>query len=245
MPDPLPSEPAWILASRSPRRQAFLSALGLPHRVVAADVDENPLPGEEPGSLALRLALEKAQAVARRHPDGYVVAADTVVALGDTLLGKPADEDEAVAMLRLLRGREHRVFSALAVLAGPLGRGAADLAAIPVHMRDYGDGEVLAYVRTGDPLDKAGGYAIQHGGFRPVAAIRGCYAGVMGFPLCHFRRMLRALGIPFRDDVPDLCQGHTGAPCLVHPEVLAGEPLRAFSLDNSAWPSATAGDSRR
>lgn len=234
MPEPPPPVPAWILASRSPRRQALLATLGLPYHVVAADVDEDPQPGEDPGSLALRLALEKAWAVASQHPDRYVVAADTVVALGDTLLGKPANEEEAVAMLRLLRGREHRVVTALVLLAGPLGYGAADLATVPVRMRDYRDAEILAYVRTGDPLDKAGGYAIQHGGFRPVAAIRGCYAGVMGFPLCHFRRMLRALGIPFREDIPILCRRHTGARCHIHPEVLAGEPLRLFALPGSS-----------
>lgn len=206
-------------------------ALGLPHEVVVADVEEDPLDGEDPQALALRLALAKAQAAAAQHPQRYVVAADTVVAVEGTILGKPADEAEAVEMLRLLRGRVHQVFTAVAVLAGPLGLGAGDLAAIAVRMRDYQDEEILTYVRTGDPLDKAGAYAIQHRGFHPVAAIRGCYAGVLGFPLCHFWRVLRSLGLPRPADVPALCREHTGFPCQVYPEVLAGEPLQRFP-----WP---------
>ncbi|MGC8838481.1 MAG: Maf family protein [Anaerolineae bacterium] len=231
MPDAPPSGPVWILASQSPRRRALMAALGLPHEVVAADVPEDPRDGEEPQALALRLALAKARAVAARYPQRYVVAADTVVAVGRTILGKPADEAEAVEMLRFLRGRVHRVFTALAVLAGPLGLGAGDLAAISVRMRAYQDEEILAYVRTGDPLDKAGAYAIQHRGFRPVAELHGCYAGVLGFPLCHFGRTLRSLGLAHPADIPALCQRHTGIPCRVHPEVLAGDPLWRFP-----WP---------
>ncbi|MGQ9569029.1 MAG: Maf family protein [Anaerolineae bacterium] len=228
---PLP-KPVWILASQSPRRQALMLALGLPHEMVAADVAEDPHDGEDPQALALRLALDKAQAVAERYPQHYVVAADTVVAVGRAILGKPADEAEAVEMLRLLRGRVHQVFTAVAVLAGPLGSGAGDLATISVRMRAYRDEEILAYVRTGDPLDKAGGYAIQHQGFRPVADLHGCYAGVLGFPLCHFWRVLRSLGLPRPADVPALCREHTGFPCRIYPEVLAGEPLQRFP-----WPS--------
>lgn len=230
MPDaPLP-EPVWVLASQSPRRQAFLAALGLPHEVVAAHVPEDPQGGEDPEALALRLALSKAQAVAALRPQRYVVAADTVVAVEGAILGKPADEAEAVEMLRLLRGRAHQVFTALTVLAGPLGLGAQDLAATSVHMRAYREEEILVYVRTGDPLDKAGAYAIQHQGFRPVRDFQGCYAAVLGFPLCHFWRVLRSLGIPGPADVPVLCREHTGVPCHIYAEVLAGEPLRRFPL---------------
>jgi len=237
MPDASPPGPVWILASQSPRRQALMLALGLPHEVAAADVAEDPRDGEDPSALALRLALAKAQAVAARHPRRCVVAADTVVAVGRAILGKPADEAEAVEMLRLLRGRAHQVFTAVTVLAGPLGLGATDLAATSVRMRAYRDEEILAYVRTGDPLDKAGAYAIQHQGFRPARDFTGCYAAVLGFPLCHFWRVLRSLGIPGPADVPHLCQEHTGVPCRVYPEVLAGDPLRRFP-----WPGQAAGE---
>ncbi len=240
MPDALPQEPVWILASQSPRRRALMLALGLPHEVVAADVPEDPLDGEDPQALALRLALAKARAVAAQHPQRYVVAADTVVAVEGAILGKPADEAEAVEMLRLLRGRVHQVFTAVAVLAGPLGLGAGDLAAISVRMRAYRDEELLAYVRTGDPLDKAGAYAIQHQGFRPVADLRGCHAGVLGFPLCHFWRVLRSLSLPRPYYVPALCREHTGFPCQVYPEVLAGAPLWRFP-----WPGRGQTEGRR
>jgi len=220
----------WILASRSPRRRAFMSLLGLPHEVVSADVEESPLEGEGPQATALRLGLSKAGAIASEHPRRRIIAADTVVVVDDAILGKPADGDEAAKMLRLLRGRPHRVISGLAVLDGGSGRGVADFAATEVWMRDYTDGEIRSYVRTGDPLDKAGAYAIQHGGFRPVDRMEGCYASVMGFPMCHLRRALRRLGIPFEGDVPALCLAHTDHSCRMYPQVLAGKPLWRFSL---------------
>ncbi len=161
-----------VLASQSPRRRQLLAALGLTFALDAADVDETPLPGEAPDALACRLCRAKAAAVTKRHPGATILAADTMVALDGLLLGKPADEFEATAMLRRLRGRTHQVYTAVCVAhEGAL---SARLSVSDVTMRAYSDAEIAAYVATGDPLDKAGAYAIQHPLFSPVAAWDGC-----------------------------------------------------------------------
>ncbi len=170
-----------ILASQSPRRRALLAALGLTFTVDAADVDEAPLPGEAPGEMVCRLCRAKALAVAARHPRATVLAADTMVVLDGVLLGKPADIADAWAMLRALRGRTHQVYTAVTVVSAGAVR--SQLAISDVTMRPFSDAEIAAYVATGDPLDKAGAYAIQHPLFSPVASWAGCYAGIMGLPL--------------------------------------------------------------
>ena len=177
----------------------------------AADVDETPLPGERPDALACRLCQAKAAAVAARHPGATILAADTMVALDDMLLGKPADEFEAAAMLRLLRGRTHQVYTAVCVAQD--GSLAARLSVSDVTMRPYSDAEIAAYVATGDPLDKAGAYAIQHPLFAPVAAWTGCYAGIMGLPLRMVAEMLAAAGIAAPADVPQVCENLSGGSC--------------------------------
>lgn len=201
-----------ILASQSPRRRQLLAALGLAFSVDAADVDETPLPGEDPAALACRLCRAKAAAVAARHPAAIVLAADTVVVLDGTLLGKPADPAEAVAMLRALRGRTHQVYTAVSVAAE--GEITAQLSLSNVTMRPYSDDEIAAYVATGDPLDKAGAYAIQHPLFSPVAAWEGCYAGIMGLPLALTRAMLAEAGVRVSRDVATACERlHTERCC--------------------------------
>jgi septum formation protein len=188
------------LASGSPRRQELLAAMGVPYRVLVPNVDEAALPGEGPAALAVRLSAAKAQAVAdtlrvtglRRS---VVIAADTLVALDGEILGKPADGAEAQAMLGRLRGRVHRVYSGLALLDLAGGRSGYHLAVTPVSMRAYGDDEIVAYVASGDPLDKAGAYAIQYREFAPVDHVEDCYANVMGLPMCHLYRQLRAWGL--------------------------------------------------
>lgn len=184
-----------ILASASPRRRALLAALGRPFTVKVADVDETARPGEPPIAYALRLAREKAAAVAEAGAAGadqaspaLVLGADTIVVLDGAILGKPASADEARAFLRRLRGRRHLVVTAVAVLPQGLGHraeaeGQASWAATGVWMRDYADAEIEAYVASGDALDKAGGYAIQHPSFQPVAALQGSETNVIGLPL--------------------------------------------------------------
>jgi septum formation protein len=182
------------LASASPRRRRLLGLLDIPFVVAPVDVDEAPGPGESGGRLARRLAREKALAGAHAEPGRLVLAADTVVDVDGRPLGKPADEDEARATLRALRGRSHRVITGLALAIG--GRlswhGAAET---EVRMRRYGDEEIERYVATGRPLDKAGGYAVQDPDFRPAEGLRGCYPNVVGLPLCEALRGLRAAGL--------------------------------------------------
>lgn len=192
-----------ILASQSPRRRALLAGLGVPFDADAADVDETPLPGERPDALACRLCHAKAAAVATRHPGATILAADTMVALDDMLLGKPADEFEAAAMLRLLRGRTHQVYTAVCMVHD--GSLAARLSVSEVIMRPYSDAEIATYIATGDPLDKAGAYAIQHPLFAPVAAWTGCYAAIMGLPLRLVGEMLKELGLSASIPITTAC----------------------------------------
>ncbi len=185
-------QPSLILASSSPRRQQILSALGAPFDVVVADVDESPFPDEPPEQLARRLAEMKARVAAQRFPGRVAIGADTVVALGDRTLGKPTSPDEAVRTLRELRGVEHRVITAVSgAQDGANGTNSwTDVGITRVWMRDYSDEEIAAYVATGDPLDKAGSYAIQHPIFRPVARVEGCYLTVVGLSLAALRSVL-------------------------------------------------------
>lgn len=182
-----------ILASASPRRRGLLARLGLAYDVQPADVDEAPLHAEPPRALALRLARSKAARVAARSPDAIVVAADTVVAMGRTLYGKPDDAEDAARMLRELAGRRHRVITAVAVARG--GDLRSGCLTTTVTMRPLAEEEIAAYVASGDPLDKAGAYAVQNEQFRPVAALRGCRCNVVGFPIGLVAALLREAGV--------------------------------------------------
>jgi predicted house-cleaning NTP pyrophosphatase (Maf/HAM1 superfamily) len=135
-------------------------------------------------------------------------------------LGKPADPSEAKRMLRQLRGRVHQVYTGIAALRVPEGNLLADACVTDVPMRAYSEAEIEAYVQTGDPLDKAGAYAIQHPRFQPVESMRGCYASVMGLPLCHVTRLLERMGLPPRADVPAQCQFFLNYACPVFAGIL-------------------------
>lgn len=206
-----------ILASASPRRQQFLRDLGLSFTVVAADIDETPLLGEAPIALAARLATTKGRAVAQRLPNqetpSLVIAADTVVALGYTLLGKPADAQEAFSMLDQLRDRVHEVHSGVSVVSTASGVQRTVVNTTQVQMRAYTDSEIAAYIATGDPFDKAGAYAIQHKEFAPVCSLRGCISGVIGLPLGDLRDLLAEFGVQLPTSVVSACQSHTDFPC--------------------------------
>jgi septum formation protein len=216
--------PRILLASGSPRRRELVRLLGLPFDLTSANVDEAPHPGEEPPAMVIRLSREKAQSARLAHTPtdaaSILVTADTTVSLDGVVLGKPADAGEARAMLTQLRGRSHQVFTAVTLVDRATGRQVTDLASTDVPMRDYGDDEIDAYIATGDPFDKAGSYAIQHGGFNPVEAMRGCYANVVGLPLCHLTRSLRALGVEPPVDVPAACQAHLNYECPVYQSIL-------------------------
>lgn len=223
------SEPRLVLASQSPRRRELLHLLGLPFEVTVAGISEEQRAGETPVELVTRLSRAKAEsAIDHAELDGrcstLVIGCDTIVAWeekrdGARVLGKPRDSREATAMLRLLRGRPHVVYSAVTVQHQAHGA-MTQLVRTRLTMRTYTERELAAYVATGDPLDKAGAYAIQHEGFHPVAAIEGCYTSVMGLPLCHLTRCLRHWGHPPTADVPAACQAHTDRRCDVYQEII-------------------------
>jgi septum formation protein len=138
--------------------------------------------------------------------EGLIVAADTLVVLEGEILGKPTDPAGATAMLRRLRGREHRVLSGLTLLDAISGREATEVVETRVWMRPVSNEEIAAYVASGDPLDKAGAYAIQHPGFHPVARLWGCAANVMGLPLCRLDALLRAWDVPLGTTPVQACR---------------------------------------
>ncbi len=199
---PHPHTMHLILASSSPRRRELLGSLGVPFSIHKPDIDETQAEGEAPLEYVYRLSRQKAaQVAARLGAVEPVLAADTIVILsadtmgideGGRVLGKPADADEARAMLRALRGRAHRVCTGLTLWQR--GEAVTELTQTTVVMRDYSDDEIEAYIATGDPFDKAGSYAIQHPLFRPVARIEGCYTNVVGLPVCRVRTLLAGAG---------------------------------------------------
>lgn len=189
-------QPRIVLASASPRRLDVLRQLGLQPEVAPADVDESYLPGETPGEHVERLAVEKARAVAGRHTAGggdtLVVGGDTVVVDGGVVLGKPADEEEAVAMLLSLSGGTHEVLSGMAIYGGD--DAVSGVARVVVRMGPFDEDTIRAYVATGEPMDKAGGYGIQGQGAALVAEIEGDYYSVVGFPVPLFLQLLARVG---------------------------------------------------
>ncbi|GAB4174779.1 MAG: Maf family nucleotide pyrophosphatase [Thalassobaculales bacterium] len=183
-----------VLASASPRRRDLLRQIAVePDLVDPADIDETPLPGELPPQHAARLAAAKAAAVAARHPDAFVLAADTVVACGRRILPKAEDEATARRCLALLSGRRHRVLGGVVLLA-PDGRRAARLVVTAVAMKRLTAAETDAYIAAGEWRGKAGGYAIQGRAALFVRQVSGSYSNVVGLPLFEVGQMLRGLG---------------------------------------------------
>jgi septum formation protein len=189
-------KPRVVLASASPRRRELLKLIGIEHSVVPSNFDETMQPGEEPKGHALRLAVEKAGAVASAHADAVVIGADTVVVLDGRVLGKPSSHAVAREMLQQLNGRTHTVITAVAVAyAGAVRQGAEH---VEVTFRRLGDDEVDAYVATGEGMDKAGAYGIQGFGATIVERIEGDFFAVMGLPLVRLVGLLRDAGLSYR-----------------------------------------------
>ncbi len=186
---------AIILASNSPRRKELLHQIGLDFRVDPADVDERVLPGESPDRYAVRVALDKANIAAARAGAGIIIAADTIVALDDEVLGKPADAGDAERMLMKLSGRVHRVITGLAVMDAATGKALTRASVTHVWFRNLARREIISYVATGEPLDKAGAYGIQERGALMVDKIEGCYFNVVGLPLSLLGELLRTFGV--------------------------------------------------
>ena len=204
-----------VLASSSPRRRQLLTLLGIPFGIRAADVDESRLDGESPTDLVVRVSRAKAYALRDVRRDELVVAADTVVVLDGEILGKPQDPDDAISMLRRLRGRSHTVYTGIRGGQPATGSMVTELGSSAVFMRDYSDAEIEAYVASRDPMDKAGAYAIQHHGFSPVSHMEGCWLTVMGLPLCHLGRALQTFGLTVPTSVPGSCRAFTRQLCEV------------------------------
>ena len=197
--------PNLVLASSSPRRRELIARLGLEFEVLPADVDESPRRGEAPEALARRLAEDKASAIAHVRPQALVIGSDTIVVVDGDVLGKPADDEEAVRMLLRLQGREHRVETGIAVVAPPLAgqkaaRVASSVVGVDVRFRAFDESIARAYVATREPLDKAGAYGIQGYGSALVERIDGDYFAVMGLPIARMLSHLRELGWDYRFD---------------------------------------------
>jgi MAF protein len=200
--------------------------------VSAANVDESVLANESPADYVLRLAETKARAapIGRTGVDQIVLAADTTVVDGTDILGKPADSAEATALLKRLRGHAHQVYTGIALFRPRDGLLLTDICVTGVPMRDYSDEEIEAYVQTGDPLDKAGAYAIQHPEFQPVAlpseqhkGMDGCFASVMGLPVCHVIRLMRKIDIQPETDFFRPCETLLEYQCPVSNALLSSE----------------------
>jgi septum formation protein len=188
-----------ILASGSPRRLELLGRLGVPFEVIASGADESLVPGLDPRVQAMMLAERKARAVAETQDEGLVLGADTMVVLDNDLLGKPADDDEAAAFLRLLRGRTHHVITGLALVDVSNDSCVRRSVSTDVRMRAFDVAELAAYVATGEQRDKAGAYAIQGYGAALVSGIEGCYTNVVGLPLCEVATLLTEAGVSIAD----------------------------------------------
>ncbi len=180
-----------ILASASPRRRELLGKMGLDFDVITADVDETMDPQKAPQEEVARLSRRKAEAVAA-HPSQILVAADTIVVCDETILGKPRDEADAVAMLTLLSGKTHQVMTGVTVRQGTRVETAVEIT--DIHFRTLSQQEILAYVATGEPMDKAGAYGIQGLAGLFVTGIHGDYYNVVGLPVCRLAGMLRTFG---------------------------------------------------
>jgi septum formation protein len=181
-----------VLASRSPRRAELLKAAGIPFVVRVADIDETALPGEEPHDYVLRVAEEKARAVPAADSE-TVLGADTTVVLGTEILGKPVDAADATRMLTALAGRRHDVLTGVSIIRGGV-RLALEVASTGVWFNPMSTAEIAEYVTSGEPMDKAGAYAIQGIASRWITRIDGSYTNVVGLPVELVHRLLRGSG---------------------------------------------------
>ena len=187
--------PLVCLASVSPRRRELLTQIGVSHTVVGADIDESVRPGEAPRDYVLRMARQKALTVRERGESLPVLAADTTVVLDNTIYGKPHDRADGMAMLGQLSGRTHEVLTAVALANS--NEVTVCLSVSTVRFRGLSPEECAAYWDTGEPRDKAGGYAIQGAAAVFIEALSGSYSGVMGLPLFETGELLRAAGVPY------------------------------------------------
>ena len=192
----------------------------------AANIDESRYSEESAQEYVLRLAAEKAgNPIPRAGSDDFIIAADTIVVLDEEVLGKPTDEREAFEMLSQLRAREHWVMTAIAVRSGDTEYVHQDICCTRVQMREYTDEEIEQYIASGDPMDKAGAYAIQSAIFHPAVDFNGCFASVMGMPLCHLERTLLKFSIYKPSELALICKNHLKYNCSITDRVMDSEEI--------------------
>jgi septum formation protein len=247
-----PGDAPFILASASPRRAELLDALGIEHRVVPARIEESRRSGEAPEAYVERLAREKAETVRERNPEAWVLAGDTTVALGDEVLEKPADANDAVRMLLALSAREHRVATGLALAPPARGAEGAGAQAPPgivsgvevtrVRFRAFDEAEARAYVATGEPMDKAGAYGIQGLGGTLVEGIEGDFSAVVGLSVPLLVRLLERAGRPYSfpaagrgGEGAAMSEGATLAHLLARELAAARREVLAYPDDETPW----------
>ena len=187
----------FILASQSPRRRELLASIGLEFEVMPSEIPEVHQPGESPEEYVARLSRDKAAAIAAKHEDAWIIAADTTVLLGDELLEKPADGDDARRMLSTISGRTHIVYTGVTLQNAARGWHDTRVAETEVRMLPLDERDIDWYVATGEPLDKAGAYAAQGIGGIFIDSIHGSYTNVVGLPLALLFQMLRRAGVDF------------------------------------------------
>ena len=187
-----------VLASASPRRRELLTQIGLRFQVIPSTAEELLLPEETPEEHVIRLSIDKASEVAQRQQVAgrWFIGSDTIVLCDTQILGKPRDEKHAAEMLRMLSGREHRVLSGYAILDRETGQQRSEAVSTRVRFRELTEQEIARYIASGEPMDKAGSYAIQGLGVCFVAGIEGSYTNVVGLPLCRLTLALKQLGVP-------------------------------------------------
>ena len=185
----------FILASQSPRRYELLKQLGLDFEVIPSKIEENFIPTESPREHVIRLAKAKVLDVGNQYPDHWVVAADTIVYVDGIIFGKPKNRDEAMEMLQRLSGKEHWVLTGVSVHHLNKGKGDCEAVQTAVKVKPLTQNEMEWYIKTGEPFDKAGGYAIQGIGSFMIESIHGSYTNVVGLPLCELIQMLSRLGV--------------------------------------------------
>lgn len=207
----------FILASQSPRRRELLGLLGIPYFSLAADADEESIKTPEPAVNVVETAVLKATIIAKDVPKPeqhqIILAADTTVALDGRMLNKPANPAEAFKMLSAMRGRSHQVLTGYVLWDLTFGTQLTHVSTAVVTMRPYTDREIKTYIASGDPMDKAGAYAIQHPAFRPVEKLDGCYLNVMGLPVCDLILSLQKFGITVKPDLTAVYNAHQNYPC--------------------------------
>lgn len=216
----------FILASQSPRRRELIQLIGYPFEAIAADVDEDNITHPDPAVNVTCTAQLKVNAIANglrpqiNSPERLIIiGADTTVALKDQMLGKPASKEEAWYMLQALRNRPHHVYTGMALIDLSRKQEWQGVSSATVTMRSYNDEEIAAYIASGDPMDKAGAYAIQNRAFYPVAKLEGCFTTVMGLSVCHLIQVLSDLGVPLVANMTAVRQAHHHYPCPIYRQI--------------------------